>query len=107
MAQFDELQTLWQTQSAPPAPPVDPAALAGAFRRYGRKQDTINILKSILVGGAIVQSVVAYRREPLMLGATLVILVCAAIALVAEWRIQRSIAQLNFSAPSVDFVRGA
>jgi len=102
MAQFEELQTLWQTQ---PSPPATPAALAGAFRRYGRRQDIINIAKSVMIVGALINTVVRFHNRPPMLLATIGILSICAVALIAEWRIQRRIARLNFSAASIDFVR--
>ena len=105
MARFDELQTLWQTQPSPAMPAFDPAALAGAFRRFGRRQDVINMAKSALLAVVLVHSAVRLRDRPLVLLSTIGILSFCAVALIAEWRIQRRIARLNFSAASVDFVR--
>jgi hypothetical protein len=107
MAQFDELQTLWQTQPSPAIPAFDGAALAGAFRRYGRRQDIINIAKFALVIFAVVRCYTAFHdRLPIAL-AFGGLLFFAVVAIIAEWRIQRGIARLNFSAPSVDFVRAS
>jgi hypothetical protein len=106
MAPFDELQTLWQSQNPPP-PAVNPAALAGAFRRLGRKHDLINIAKALLLAAALVNTVIGVSHRPLVLLTIVGILSFGVIALVVEWRIQRGIARLNFSACSVDFVRDA
>src|SRR3954470_23415788 len=107
MAHFDELQTLWQTQPSPATPAFDPAALAGAFRRFGRRQNIINLAKSALVVWAIDRCYIAYHDRPLMALTSGGLLLFAVVALIAEWRIQRSIARLNFTAPSNDFVRAA
>jgi hypothetical protein len=103
MAPFDELQALWQSQN----PPVAPAAVAGAFRRYGRRRDLINIFKVVLIGFVLVRAILHLKQDPLEMAAILLILATAVIAIAAEWRIQRRIARLDFSAPSIDFVRGA
>src|SRR5882672_2367011 len=103
MAQFDELQTLWQAQPSPATPAFDPAALAGAFRRFSRRQDIINLAKSALVVYAVVRCFTAFRDRPLMLLAFGGLLFFAVVALIAEWRIHRGIARLTFTAPSTDF----
>jgi len=107
MAPFDELQVLWQSQPEPGAARFDAAAAAGAFRRYGRRQDAINFVKSIALAGVTVYSVASMRHRPLFLFAVTLILFSAVLALVTEWRNQRAIAAFDFSAPSVAFVRGA
>ncbi len=107
MAPFDELQALWQSQSPRPAARPDPALLAGEFRRYGRRQDIINTFKAVLIAGVLVQAVVTMRHRPALLFALTLMLCCGVLALVAEWRNQRAIARLEFSAPSVEFVRAA
>jgi hypothetical protein len=107
MAPFDELQVLWQNQPAPAARLFDPADITNAFRKFGRRQDMINIAKSVLIFGALVHAAVVLRDRPLMLLSSTLVLLTAALALAAEWRIQRGIARLDFSAPSLHFVRGA
>src|SRR5438105_918328 len=107
MAQFEELQTLWQTQPSAATPPFDPTALSGAFRRFGRRQDIINLAKSALVVWAVVRCYIAFHDRPMMAIACVGLLLFAVVALIAEWRIQRGIARLNFTAPSIDFVRAA
>src|SRR6266566_6178855 len=98
MARFDELQTLWQTQPSAATSAFDAATLTGAFRRYGRRQDLINIAKSVLLAAVLVNAAVRLQHRPLMLAATIGILSICAMALIVEWRIQRRIARLNFSA---------
>jgi hypothetical protein len=105
MVQFEELQALWQGQPPVAARAVDAAALAGAFRRYGRRQDIINTAKSVLLTAVLVQSVVFLRHRPMMMFGITLILFCGVLALIAEWRNQRAIARVDFSAPSVEFVR--
>src|SRR5215471_9894452 len=105
MAPFEELQVLWQSQEAPTAPRFDAAAVAGEFRRYGRRQDIINIVKSVLLAAAMVQMVIVARHKPLFLLAFSVILFSGLLALISEWRNQRAIAGFDFSKPSVAFVR--
>ena len=107
MAQFDELQVLWQNQPEAGPAHFDAAAAAGAFRRYGRRQDTINIAKSIALTVVTIYSAASMRHRPLFLFAVSLILFSAVLALIAEWRNQRAIASFDFSAPSVSFVRGA
>ena len=107
MAPFDELQALWQSQPARGAQRFDAVAAGGAFRRYGRRQDAINIAKSIALTAVTVNSVVVLRHRPLFLFAVSMILFAAVLALITEWRNQRAIASFDFSAPSVAFVRGA
>jgi hypothetical protein len=107
MAPFEELQVLWQSQPEASARHFDAAAAAGAFRRYGRRQDAINIAKSIALVGVTVYSVTSMRHRPMFLFATTLILFSAVLALIAEWRNQRAIASFDFSAPSIAFARGA
>src|SRR5215831_10386616 len=105
MAPFDELQVLWQSQPAPAAPRFDATAIAGEFRRYGRRQDIINGIKAVLLAAAMAQMLIVSRHKPLFLFAFSAILLCGALALLSEWRNQRAIAAFDFSKPSVAFVR--
>src|SRR4051794_10464028 len=107
MAPFDELQVLWQSQPVKTLPRFDAAAAAGAFRRYGRRQDIINSAKVILLVVAIAQATLFGRNRPVVLFAVSLMLLFGFMALLAEWRQQRAIAAFDFSAPSVAFVRAA
>ena len=106
MAPFDELQVLWQSQPETAAR-FDAVAAAGAFRKYGRRQDVINLVKSVALTGVTVYSVASMRHRPMFLFAISLILFSAVLALITEWRNQRAIASFDFSAPSVAFVRNA
>ena len=109
MAAFDDLQSLWQSQEAPPAAvgDRDAASLAKAFQRYGRRQDLINFGKVLLLVAQLFWVVGRVRHSPLqMFGLTLAD--CSIVYfLMYEWRNQRVIARLNFAASSRDFVRSA
>jgi hypothetical protein len=131
MANFDELQTLWQSQASLPlrlpasALPggvrqarqhldtfdvwveIQPSTLSGALRRLGRKQDIINIVKALLIVFAFVNTLVNAAGRPVVFMVSMAILFVAAVGVFIEWRIQRGIARLDFSACSVDFVRNA
>ena len=107
MAPFDELQTLWQSQAAAPAREFDPLLLRREFHKFGRRHDIINFIKLLLIVAVLVRAIVVFRHSPFVLLSTTMVLFFAIIALVAEWRIQRGIAKLDFSAPSLHFVRGA
>ena len=105
MAAFEELQTLWQNQDGHLAPRFDAVAAATAFRRYGRRQDIINTVRSVILAGAMVQVVFLSRHKPIFLFAFSLILFAGVLALITEWRNQRAIASFDFTAPSVAFVR--
>ena len=105
MAPIEELQLLWQSQATPTVRAFDARSLSVAFRKIGRRQDIINIAKSVLIAGTLVSSGITYRHRPLMLLSTTLLLLTAGLAILAEWRIQRGIARLDFSAASLDFVR--
>src|SRR5689334_16370882 len=106
MAPFDELQTLWQSQESPAVSRFDAAAAANAFRRYGRRQDLINTVKSLLIAAAFAQTAVTYPRHPMLSFIMFLMLSSGVLALVSEWRTQRAIAKFDFTAPSLAFVRG-
>jgi hypothetical protein len=107
MAPFEELQGLWQQQTTAPALRFDATSLASAFRRYGRRQDAINIAKFLLLAMQLFLVVGRVRHNPLeMFG--LALADCSVVYFILyEWRNQRAIARLNFAAPSRDFVHNA
>jgi hypothetical protein len=107
MAPFEELQELWQRQDAPPVPARDLALLSSSLRSYGRRQTYINAAKALIVTAVLAWSVsrvgVTWRTA-----AGFGLIGVAALAILArDWRGQRIIAQLDFSAPSLAFVRDA
>lgn len=109
MAQFEELQQLWQHQPQPRhrLPLRDAAALSTAFRRYGRRHDLINICKAAVVVFQLIFLVTQLRHRPVALFGGCLADFCAVLFLVRDWRTQRAIARLNFAAPSMDFLRNA
>jgi hypothetical protein len=107
MAQFEELQALWQQQPETPISHRDAASLATDFRRFGRRQDLINLAKLSTLVFQIVYVVLYMRHDALkMLGAALAD-ATVVYFLAKEWRNQRAVARLDFTARSTDFVRSA
>jgi hypothetical protein len=107
MAQFEELQQLWQRQPQSAAPPHDAAALSHAFRRYGRRHDAIYFVKAIVIACMLILLLSLLRHRPLAaFGASLTVF-SGILFMVSDWRAQRAIARLNFAEPSVAFLRSA
>ena len=107
MAQFEELQHLWQRQPQRTTPPGDAAVLSNAFRRYGRRNDLIYLGKAIVIASLLILLVSLLRHRPLaMFGACLAVF-SGVLFLISDWRTQRAIARLNFASPSVEFLRSA
>jgi hypothetical protein len=107
MAQFEELQQLWQQQPERAIALLDAAALSSAFRRYGRRHDLINVGKVILIACQLIFLVAQLRHRPLALFGACLADFSAILFLVSDWRTQRAIARLNFAEPSVGFLRTA
>jgi hypothetical protein len=107
MAQFKELQELWQGQAGPPVSADEIAILTRCLRSYGRRQYWINsaklVLSSTLLGWCMFRS----QDSISAMAGVLLIAVAVAAMLTQDWRNQREIARLDFSAPSLGFVRGA
>jgi hypothetical protein len=107
MAQFEELQQLWQQQPESAVTRHDAESLATDFHRFGRRQDLINFGKSVLLVVQFIYILAKMRYHPLrMFGATLVD-ICVVYFMIREWRNQRAVARLNFAASSVDFLQTA
>jgi hypothetical protein len=107
MAQFEELQQLWQRQAQSAIPPHDAAELSHAFRRYGRRHDAIYFVKTIVIGCLLIVLLSLLRHRPLAaFGASLTVF-SGILFMVSDWRSQRAIARLNFAEPSVAFLRSA
>jgi hypothetical protein len=107
MAQFEELQQLWQRQPRSAAPPRDAVALSHAFRRYGRRHDAIYFAKAIVIACLLIFLLSLLRQRPLAaFGASLTVF-SGILFMVSDWRAQRAIARLNFAEPSVAFLRSA
>ena len=107
MAQFEDLQQLWQHQPPRTMPPCDAAELSSAFRRYGRRHDLIYVVKTVLIACQFTFLVAMLRDRPLALFWACVTDLSGVLFLVWDWRAQRAIARLNFAAPSVAFLRSA
>ena len=107
MARFEELQQLWQRQPRRATPLHDAAELSHAFRRYGRRHDLIYLGKAVVLACQLIFLVTVLRHRPLALFGACIVDVSAILFMVSDWRAQRSIARLNFAAPSIEFLRGA
>jgi hypothetical protein len=107
MAQFEELQQLWQQQAETPVTRHDAESLTSDLRRYGRRQDLINMAKVLALIAQVAYLVVRTRHDPMkMFGAGLAD-ICVVYFLVHEWRNQRGVTRLNFAASSVEFLKTA
>jgi hypothetical protein len=107
MAQFEELQQLWQRQAQSAIPPQDAPELSHAFRRYGRRHDLIYLGKTIMIACQLIFLLALLRHRPLALFGACLADFGAILFMVSDWRSQRAIARLNFAAPSVEFLRSA
>jgi hypothetical protein len=107
MAQFEELQQIWQRQPRPTMPQYDAAELSRVFRRYGRRHDAIYFTKTIVIGCLLLFLLSLLRHRPIAaFGASLTVF-SGILFMVSDWRAQRAIARLNFAEPSVAFLRSA
>jgi hypothetical protein len=107
MVPFEELQELWQSQ---PAANAEPAALRAtelteAFRRYGRRQNYFNVVRLGAVLFQIVWMLIKTLRTPLILCGLALLVLGESVYLFSDWRNQLGIARLNFTGPSLEFVR--
>ena len=97
MAQFEELQTLWQNQAALVAKGFDPAAISNAFRRYGRRQDLINGSKAMAIVIALVLVITKPQQSPLAPYIFGIILFTATMAL---WYRPGTLAPVQWARPT-------
>ena len=107
MAQFEELQAIWQSQAPPGAPPADSGTLARALARSSRKQTWIYGGKLVAVITMLSIVAVKARGSVWSLGGVALVAAAALVMLALDWRHQRAIANLNFTEPSAGFVRSA
>jgi hypothetical protein len=107
MAPFEELQELWQSQATALAKPdtARAAELTAAFRRYGRRQNYINMLRLGAILFQIVWMLLKARRMPLTLCGLALLVLGESVYLFSDWRNQLGIARLNFTEPSLAFLR--
>ena len=104
MVQFDELQKLWQSQ---PPPAVDARALGDALGRYRTRQDRINTIKLAAILFCVATGAFKLRYEPALVCGMVLLGAAALLFLFSDWRNQRAIARLDFTQPSLAFVRAA
>ena len=104
---FEELQQLWQNQ--PPQAPAafDVRGLTAELRRFGRHQTWINSLKVIVIAATFARILTRNREAPLGMAGGVLMCIGLVIYLVLDWRNQIGISRLDFSVPSVEFVRQA
>jgi hypothetical protein len=102
MAQFEQLQELWQAQPELPAAHLDD--VKPLLRAYGRRQSWINAGKAILAGSILTACFLQARSSPLRMSGVVLIAIAAALLLIRDWRSQRAIGRSDFAAPSAGFV---
>src|ERR1035437_5050104 len=88
-------------------PPFDPRGFGNALRRFGRIQNTINLAKTALLLILLPRFVLKLHNSPLAMYGGMLATAGAAIYLILDWRNQVLISRLDFSEPSIEFVRGA
>ncbi|SPE36102.1 conserved membrane hypothetical protein [Candidatus Sulfopaludibacter sp. SbA3] len=104
---FDELQELWQSQSSRLPLGIDASGLSSELRRFGRQQTWINLIKVAVLIRLFWRILTASHWAPLAVSGLLLMYVGLVTYLVLDWRNQIGLSRLNFSAPSVEFIRDA
>jgi len=107
MAQFEELQQLWQQQPESPVTPRDAESLASGLRKYRQRQDLINGGKALLLIAQVVWILVRTHHDPMIMYGAFLADVGIVNLLLREWRKQRAASRLDFAASSIDFLRNA
>ena len=107
MAHFEDLQTLWQQHSVRTLAAPQAAEFTAAFRRYGRRQDLINLTKLLFISVQMALITGALRHRPRMLFGACLAVFCSLLFLFRDWRDQRAVARLNFAEPSTEFLHDA
>jgi len=108
MAAIEDLQKLWQGQPTALAEPNETARaaeLTEAFRRYGRRLNYFNMVR---LGAVLVQIAAVLHKaygNPLTFCGLVLLVMGESVYLFSDWRNQLGIARLNFTEPSLDFVR--
>jgi hypothetical protein len=107
MVAIEDLQKLWQSQAALAEPDASARAveITDAFRRYGRRQNYINVVRLAAVLFQIGWVLIKARRIPLTLCGLALLVLGESVYLFSDWRNQLGIARLNFTEPSLEFVR--
>ena len=108
MVEFDELRELWQRQAqADSALALDGPAIAEVLRRFHRKQTIINCLRASLLVFLAAYAALNTRLGFVNLCGVFFLVIGMTIFLVIDWRNQISIARLDFTKPSADFVESS
>ena len=106
MRTFEDLQELWQGQARPAVSQAEIGALTRSLDAYGRRQKWI-VCAKVLAVATILGWALMRCRQPNQVAGLLLVGVAAGVLLMLEWRNQRRIAQLDFTAPSLPFVKEA
>lgn len=107
MAPFERLQELWQAQRGPAVSAEDSFRLMRSLQEYGRRQNYINAAKTAIILAVLTFSAAHSPISSPVVAGLVVVGAAAAALLIREWRSQRAIARLDFSAPSLVFVSSA
>lgn len=107
MVPFEELQELWQSQ--PPRLPAafDVRGLTEELRRFGRNQTWINLIKLFLLAFVFLRMLDIFRWPPTAVFGAVLMFTGLLIYVVLDWRNQIGISRLDFSSPSMEFIRCA
>ncbi len=107
MAGFEQLQELWREQASAAVPPAAVAALTRSLAAYGRRQRLILGGKLVLITAILGSSMYQVRDSLPAIAGLLLTSVVAGIMVAVDWRNQRSVAGLDFTAASLGFVHNA
>ena len=104
MAQFEELQELWQGQAARAISAADMLRLTRSLTAYGKRQKAVNVAKALIVTAVLVWSATHVPATPRAIAGLALIGLASLSFIVRDWRNQGDIARSDFSAPSVQFI---
>lgn len=107
MVRFEELQELWQNQPAQAPFGFDVRGLTEELRRFGHQQNWINGVKVASLAYAVVRLMMGSHGAPWAVCGTLLMSAGLVTYLVLDWRNQIGLSRLDFSSPSVEFIRHA
>ncbi len=105
MENLEELQALWQTQSAAPGQPVE--KLVRDMRRHGRLMVRTFALKTVAALLLPVFMLTAFRGSPLTLAGVGLCFAGVVVMLAVDWTANLRAVRLGYAAPSSGFVREA
>jgi hypothetical protein len=105
MAPFEELQELWQSQNVRAPEAFDVRGLSEELQRFGRQQNWINCVKLSVAVLMFFRLMARFHWVTLAVAGYILMAGGLLVYLVMDWRNQIGISRLDFSAPSVEFVR--